>query len=95
MMAREEDATDSAKVVAGAEVAAGAFDTSVTTTAAPEADRIEPKPAASFRRAEIGRERFPQPHASAATIGPAAKEALAKRRLGTTEVVATIQRRAR
>jgi sRNA-binding protein len=29
------------------------------------------------------------------TIGPAAKEALAKRGLGTTEVVATIQRRAR
>ncbi len=94
MMAREEDATDSAKVVAGAEVAAGAFDTSVTTTA-PATGRVEPKPAASFRRAEIGRERFPQPHVSAATIGPAAKEALAKRRLGTTEVVATIQRRAR
>ncbi len=29
------------------------------------------------------------------TIGPAAREALAKRGLGTTEVVATIQRQAR
>jgi hypothetical protein len=46
MMAREEHTADSAKVAAGVGVVAGAFDTSVTT-AAPEAERIEPGSAAA------------------------------------------------
>ncbi len=56
---------------------------------APVATQPEPAPAQATPEPERPRAR------KLLTLGPAAKDALAKRALGTTEVVATIERRAR
>jgi sRNA-binding protein len=72
-----------------------AADRSVTGAAAPPPEP-EPEPAPP---SPVEAPAVPEPERPKArkllTLGPAAKEALAKRGLGTTEVVATIQRRAR
>ena len=85
------------KALAAERRAKEAADRAADQTAAPPPPP-EPEPGACLTPAPVEAP-APEPERPRArkllTISPAAKEALAKRGLGTTEVVATIQRRAR